>query len=55
MGNTPDGRAAGDAVADSIAPVNGKATKIECTVTEDRLVEFNLEENDVFVVVYESK
>lgn len=47
-----------DEVANSIAiykDVNGKATKVECTVTEDRLVEFNLEENDVFVVVYESK
>lgn len=47
-----------DEVANSIAiykDVNGKVTKVECTVTEDRLVEFNLEENDVFVVVYESK
>lgn len=44
-------------VAQSIAiykDVNGKATKVECNVDENNLVEFNLTENDVFVVVYEA-
>ncbi len=47
-----------DDVANSIAvykDVNGKATKVECKICENKLVEFNLNENDIFVVVYEEK
>lgn len=45
-------------VAQSIAiykDVDGKATKVESTITENNLVEFNLSENDIFVIVYEAK
>lgn len=43
-------------VANSIAiykDVNGVATKIESSVDKDNLVVFKLDENDVFVLVYE--
>ena len=46
-----------DEVAQSIAiykNVNGVATKVETSVNGDRLVEFYLDENDVFVIVYEA-
>lgn len=42
-------------VADGIAiykDVDGKAVKLETVVNEDRLIEFNIEANDVIVVVY---
>ena len=45
-------------VADGIAiykDVDGKAVKLETTVNEDKLVEFNVEANDVIVVVYEGE
>lgn len=43
-------------VAQSIAIYkvkNNKAIKVETTIDEDRLVQFELNENDIFVVVYE--
>lgn len=45
-------------VANSIAvykDVSSKATKVETFVTEDRLLEFNVSENDIFVLVFEEK
>lgn len=45
-------------VADGIAiykDVDGKAVKLETVVNEDRLVEFQVQENDVIVVVYEGE
>lgn len=45
-------------VADSISiykDVNGKATKIDTVITEDRLIEFNVNEDDIFVIVYTEK
>ena len=43
-------------VANSIAiykDVNGVATKVETNITQDRLVEFTVNKNDVIVLVYD--